>query len=185
MITEPITMRMDPGSRIVPVATRDLSPAQVERLRAAVKAVWAEGTYPTKTAMAGAARVFQAQISNLINDAPIGIAFPTAEKIARNLLKKDVRAVIGEANAPPPKKEEIDYAIEMATKGEVPLEAIQSVVRSVGRSATHDRWEWLALFRGAGIRELGERKRKQRKAAAEVVEEPAPRVKRKVVGDDD
>jgi hypothetical protein len=172
-----------PGS-----GTRDLSPAQVERVRVAVKALWNTGKFATKTAMAVAAKVYQAQISNLINDVPMGLAFPTADKIARNLLKKDVRAVIGEANAPPPNKEEVDYAIEMATKGQVPLEAIQSVMKRVPRSAPHDRWEWLAMFRGAGISELGRRKRAQKQAAAEAeadTPEAAPRTKRKVVGDDD
>jgi hypothetical protein len=170
------------------IGTRDLSPAQVERVRAAVKALWQTGKFATKTAMAVAAKVYQAQISNLINDVPMGLAFPTAEKISRNLLKKDVRAVIGDANAPPPNKEEVDYAIEMATKGQVPLEAIQSVMRRVPRSSPHDRWEWLAMFRGAGISELGKQKRARKQAALEAEEdaiEPAPRTKRKAAGDDD
>jgi len=173
------------------MATRDLSSSQVERLRAVVKQLWATGKYKTKTDMAEAGRVFQAQISNLINGAPVGISFPTAEKICRNLFGKKAEEVIGAPDDPALEKSELEIAIDMARAGHIPDEAISAVLSANKQDAPYGRWDWLHLFRGAAYsvvqRDAAQRPRRpakhKKRVARQQVDVATPHdVKRKAAG---
>lgn len=175
------------------MAARDLSPSQVEQLRASVKREWATGKYATRTAMADVGKVYQAQISNLLNDAAVGISHPTAEKIARNLLKKDVRDVIGAPDAPPPPMTELDYARAMAKAGNIPDEAVTAIIKREGIDKRYTRTEWVLLFAGeamvmvqrmAARSPLGRKPKRTRKKEQGDAVEASPRSKRKVAGNE-